>query len=157
MTLTNLLPWGRTRPAEITRYTDDADPFGSLHREMNRMFDDFTRGFGVPTRSGWPHIDVSETPAEVKIVAELPGLEEKDVEITLHDGVLTLAGEKKTEHAGTAYSERWHGRFRRSLQVGADIDPERVSAAFRNGVLTISLPRRAEAQSPVKRIAIGQH
>jgi HSP20 family protein len=83
-----------------------SDPFLSLHREMNRLFDDVLRGtFGVPSREGqsgqagtlMPHIDVSETEKELKICAELPGVTENDVEVTLNDDVLTIRGEKKVE------------------------------------------------------------
>ena len=100
-------------------------------------------------------MEVSETEQEVKVVAELPGLEEKDLEVTLHDGVLTLGGEKKGEGSGAVYSERWHGRFQRSLQLGPDVDPDKVAASFRNGVLTVTVARRPEAQRQVKRIPIG--
>jgi HSP20 family protein len=106
-------------------------------------------------RSGtWPHVDVHETDTEVKVVAELPGMEQNDVDLSLHDGVLTIKGEKKTETNGTHYSERWHGRFQRSLQLGPDVDPDKVSASFRNGELTVVVARRPDAQRQVKRIPI---
>ena len=161
MALTDLVPWGRNRSVATQRFSDDGDPFLALHREMNRMLDDFARGFGMglPARFGapgaWPHVEVSETDKEVKVVAELPGLEQKDVEVSLHDGVLTLKGEKKRESDGALYSERWHGQFQRSLQLGPDVDPDKVSAAFKNGVLTVTLAKRPEAQSQVKRIPIS--
>jgi HSP20 family protein len=123
--------------------------------------DDFARGFGVglPARfggsGGWPHVEVSETDSEVKVVAELPGLEERDIDLSLQDGVLTLKGEKKSETEGAFYSERWHGQFQRSLQVGPDVDPDKVSASFKNGVLTITLAKRPEAQRQAKRIPIS--
>lgn len=160
MALTDLVPWGRNRPAATTRFSEEGDPFLALHREMNRIFDDFARGSGsgVPARVGgsgaWPHVEVSETENEVKVIAELPGMDQKDVEVSLADGVLTLKGEKKSENAGALYTERWHGRFQRSLQLGPDVDPEKVSAAFKNGVLTITLAKRPESQSQVKRIPI---
>jgi HSP20 family protein len=81
-------------------------------------------------------------------------LEEKDIEVTLHNGFLTLRGEKKSESQDAVYSERWHGRFERSMQLGPDVDPDRVNAAFKNGVLTITVPKRPEAQRQVKRIPI---
>jgi HSP20 family protein len=161
MALTDLVPWGRNCSVATQRFSDDGDPLLALHREMNRMLDDFARGFGMglPARFGasgtWPHVEVSETDKEVKVVAELPGLEQKDVEVSLHDGVLTLKGEKKQESDGTLYTERWHGQFQRSLQIGPDVDPDRVSAAFKNGVLTVTLAKRPEAQSQVKRIPIS--
>jgi HSP20 family molecular chaperone IbpA len=92
---------------------------------------------------------------EVKITADLPGLEEKDIELALQDGVLTLKGEKKSESEGALYSERWHGQFQRSVQLGPEVDPDNVKAAFKNGVLTVALAKKPEAQTRVKRIPIG--
>jgi HSP20 family protein len=88
------------------------------------------------------------------VVAELPGMEEKDVELTLRDGVLTLKGEKQAETNGSVYSERWHGSFQRSIDLGPDVDPDKVRASFKNGVLTVTLGKRPEAQAQVKRIPI---
>ncbi len=161
MALTDLVPWGRNHSVAAPRFPDNGDPFLALHREVNRMFDDFARSFwmGMPARFGisgtWPHVEVSETDKEVKVVAELPGLEQKDIDVSLHEGVLTLKGEKKQESDGALYSERWHGQFQRSLQLGPEVDPEKVSAVFKNGVLTITLAKRPEAQSQVKRIPIS--
>ncbi len=158
--LTERVPWGRNRSLATQRYADDGDPFTALHREVNRMFDNFARDFGIglPSRfgmwGGWPNVEVSETDAEVKVVAELPGLEQKDVEVSFHDGMLTLKGEKKSESNGAVYSERWQGQFQRSLQLGPDIDPDKIAASFKNGVLTVTLPKRPDAQSRVKRIPI---
>jgi Hsp20/alpha crystallin family len=70
---------------------------------------------------GWPHIEISETDNEVKLLAELPGMEQNDIELTLTEGMLTLKGEKKSESGG-AYSERWHGQFERTVQLGPDVD-----------------------------------
>jgi HSP20 family protein len=91
----------------------------------------------------------------------LPGLEEKDIDVTLNDGILTLKGEKKheadgRETNGSFYSERWHGRFERTLRLGADVDPNKVKASFKQGVLTISVEKRPEAQRQVKRITINR-
>ena len=163
MMMSDLIPWGRNRTAPAPRGNDETNPFLALQREMNRVFDGFFRGSGAaaPTMApfgwtaGWPHVEVGETEQEVKVVAELPGLEEKDLEVTLHDGVLTLGGEKKGESSGAVYSERWHGRFQRALQLGPDVDPDKVAASFRNGVLTITVAKRPEAQRQVKRIPIS--
>lgn len=160
MDVKSLIPWGRNRTAPALRYGEETSPFLALHREMNRLFDDFFRGFDPPLPSrfgglaGWPSVEVSETDKEVKVVAELPGLEEKDIDVTLHDGMLTLKGEKKLESDGSIYSERWHGSFQRSVQLGPDVDPEKVTASFKNGVLTVALAKRPEAQSQVRRILI---
>ncbi len=161
MALTDLVPWGRNRTIANPRAADDNDPFVALQRSMNRIFDDFTSGFGVPspTRSAWtgawPRVEIHETGHEVKITADLPGLEEKDIELSLHDGVLTLKGEKKSESEGALYSERWHGQFQRSVQLGPEVDPDNVKAAFKNGVLSVTLAKKPEAQMQVKRIPIG--
>src|SRR5947209_14290301 len=159
VSMRDLIPWGRNRNLPAPTTGDNANPFLALHREMNRIFDDFARGFDLPMLSGgwsggWPHVEVSETEDNVKVVAEIPGLEQKDIEVTLHNGILTLRGEKKSENQGAVYSERWHGRFERSMQLGPDVDPDRVNAAFKNGVLTITVPKRPEAQRQVKRIPI---
>ena len=163
MMMSDLIPWGRNRTAPAPHGNDETSPYLALQREMNRVFDSFFRDSGAAAPSlaplgwtaAWPHVEVSETEQEVKVVAELPGLEEKDLEVTLHDGVLTLSGEKKGEGSGAVYSERWHSRFRRSLQLGPDVDPDKVAASFRNGVLTVTVARRPEAQRRVKRIPIG--
>jgi HSP20 family protein len=161
MALTDLIPWERNRALTTTRFGEDGDPFFALQRDMNRILDDFTRGFGVagPSRNGWsgawPHVEVSESDNEVKVIAELPDMEQKDVEVSLHEGVLTLKGEKKSENKGAVYSERWHGQFQRSLQLGPEVDPDKVNASFKNGVLTVTLAKRPEAQSQVKRIPIS--
>jgi HSP20 family protein len=161
MALANLVPWGRNRSLATPPLTGEGDPFLALHREMNRMFDDIARSFGmaVPSRFGtngtWPEVEVSETDKEVKVVAELPGLDQKDIEVSLVDGTLTLRGEKKVESNGALYSERWQGKFERSLQVGPEVDPEKVSASYYNGVLTITMAKRPEVQSRVKRIPVN--
>jgi HSP20 family protein len=156
MNVKSLIPWGKNRNLETSRFAEAGSPFLALHREVNRMFDDFMRDFDVPGRSlsGWPHIEVSETDAEIRVVAELAGLEERDVAVTLEEGVLTLKGQKTLEKNGTVYSERWEGAFERTIPVGQDVDPDKVKASFKNGVLTIRLTKKPEAQRQVKRIAI---
>ena len=135
MAIRDLIPWNRGRDVTVTR-GDEINPFLTLHREMNRLFDDVFRGFdlassgigerpfdrGMFDRSmGWPNIEVSETGNEVKVTAELPGLDEKDVDIRLSDGVLVISGEKKTEteDKDRLFSERTYGRFERRIpQIG---------------------------------------
>ena len=157
MNMRSLVPWGKNRGIDVHRRSEDASPFLALHREMNRVFDDFLSDFGTPSRlgSGWPHIELSETDDKLKVVAELPGLEERDVEITLEEGVLTLKGHKKLEENGRFYSERWEGAFERTIPVGQDVDPDKVKASFKNGVLTVQLQKKPEAQRQVKRISIN--
>jgi len=165
MGLKDLIPWNNGgREVSIHRGTD-ANPFFTLHREMNRMFDDVFRGFDLaPFGSsrglsglGWPQIDIDETDKEVLITAELPGLDEKDVSLEIADGVLSISGEKKTESADKArrFSERYYGRFERRIPL-EDVDEDKVSASFKNGVLTITMPKLAEAKN-VRRIAINRN
>ncbi|HVX36602.1 MAG TPA: Hsp20/alpha crystallin family protein, partial [Hyphomicrobium sp.] len=144
---------------------EEGTPFLTLHREMNRLFDDVFRGLDLnPFRFdrvfdrawSWPSIEVSENDKEVRVTAELPGLEEKDVEVQLSNGVLAIKGEKRTETEDNdrLFSERFYGRFERRIPVD-DIDEDKVNASFGNGVLVVTLPRSAEAQRNVKRIAIN--
>ena len=162
MSVRDLVPWNRGRDVTVRR--EEANPFLALHREMNRLFDDVFRGFdlapfgfdrGFDRMIGWPNIEVSDTEKEVKVTAELPGLEEKDVELELANGVLAIKGEKRTETKDNdrLFSERYYGRFERRIPV-EDIEEDKVSASFRNGVLTVSLPKTARAQRHAKRIAI---
>jgi HSP20 family protein len=133
----------------------------TLHREMNRLFDDVFRGFDMPVFSGlngaWPLIEVEDADAEYRVSAELPGLEEKDVEVLVQDGVLILRGEKRaeSEDRSRAFSERVYGRFERRLALDG-IDEDRIQAKFRNGVLTVIAPKSARSRERVKRIAINQ-
>ena len=164
MNVRDLIPWNRGRDVTVRR-GEEANPFLMLHREMNRLFDDVSRGFeltpfGVdrsfePTL-GWPNIEVSDFDKEMKVTAELPGLEEKDVEVALANGVLAIKGEKKTEteDKDRLFSERYYGRFERRIPVD-EVEPDKVSASFHNGVLTVTLPKSPQAQREVKRIAIN--
>jgi HSP20 family protein len=164
MAMKDLVPWSRGRDVSVRRGEDS--PFLTLHREMNRLFDDVFRGFDVTPfgsdrffdRVGrnWPSVEVSETDKEIKVIAELPGLDEKDVKLELANGMLAITGEKKTEteDKDRLFSERYYGRFERRIPV-EDVDEEKISAAFKNGVLTVTLPKVAQAQSKVKRIAIN--
>jgi HSP20 family protein len=82
-------------------------------------------------------------------------LEEKDVDLSLHEGVLTIKGEKSSQSEGSLYSERWQGQFQRSIQVGPNVDPDKVAATFKNGVLSITLAKRSDGQAQVRRIPIA--
>jgi HSP20 family protein len=157
MAIRDLLPWSRGREIVPAR-GEGSHPFLALHREMNRVFDDVFRGFNLAPfdRSmGWPHIEVSETDQQVRVTAELPGLDEKEVQVDLTDGFLSIKGEKRTETEDNnrLFSERYYGHFERRIPVD-DIDRDKVSATFKKGVLTVTMPKTPHAQSRVKRIAI---
>jgi HSP20 family protein len=170
MAIKDLIPWNNGGREVSTHRSTDVNPFLALHREMNRMFDDVFRGFDLaPFGSsrglsglglsglGWPQIDIDETDKEVRITAELPGLDEKDVSLEIANGVLSISGEKKSESEDKArrFSERYYGRFERRIPL-QDVDEDKVSAAFKNGVLTITVPKSAEAKN-VRRIAINRN
>lgn len=157
MNAKSLIPWGKNRNVEVSRFAQNTNPLLAWHQEVNRIFDDFLSDFPMTGRSSaaWPDIELSETPDALKLVAELPGLEERDVEVTWDDGLLTLRGQKSIEKDGRLYSERWEGAFERTIPVGEDIDPEKVKASFKNGVLTVLMPKKPDAQRKVKRITIN--
>lgn len=154
MAIRDLIPWGRqdsaSRPPVASQGSGES-PLLTLHREVNRLFDDVFRGFDAPSlgasRLSWPHVEVSETDSELRITAELPGMSEKDVDISVEDGVLTLRGERRSESSDKAsgYSERFYGRFERRIALPGDVDDAKAAASFKDGVLTIALPRSPEA------------
>ena len=156
MAFRDLIPWSRqeTRAPALFRGEESRDPILSLRREMDRLFDDAFRGFGLPSfgfgraASAWPSVELSETGSEIKVTAELPGLTDKDVELSLDDGVLTIRGERRseTEDKDRGYSERYYGRFERRIGLPAGVDEEKVEARFENGVLTVTLPKAPEAE-----------
>jgi HSP20 family protein len=165
MTIRDLIPWGRNNGQSAPTVFNDRDPFLSLHREVNRLFDDVFRGFGggLPSLTGgagfskvWPSVEISDHDKEIRVTAEVPGLDEKDIEVLLNDGVLTLRGEKRseTEDKERQFSERYYGRFERRIPLGYEVEEDKVDAQFKNGVLTVVLPKTEKAQSRVKRVAI---
>lgn len=139
----------------------DENPFFALHREMARLFDDAFRLGAAPFSGGdaasaWPQIEIMEDDKTVRVCAELPGLEEKDIELKVENDTLTLKGEKRTEteFQDRQYSERYYGRFERRLPLPAEIDEEAAEASFKNGVLIITFPKTEKAKDAVKRIPI---
>ena len=151
MAMRDLIPWGRQESTIPAAYRDEErSPFLSLRREMDRLFDDFFRapmlGRGWSQMSAWPSLEVNESDDEVRITAELPGMNEKDVELSVQDGMLTISGEKKTEtrDRDRGWSELHYGRFERRIALPDGADEERCQATFRDGVLTVRLPRSAE-------------
>ena len=156
MPVKDLMPWTKSRNPEKVRFAQGSGPFLALHREVNRTFDDFLRDFEVPGRNAtaWPPIEISETNDEIRVVAELAGLEHRDVDVTLADGVLRLKGQRSLEQNGTLYSERWEGAFERMIPVGQDVDADKVKASFKSGVLTVRLSKKPEVQRQTKRITV---
>ncbi|ADV15077.1 Hsp20/alpha crystallin family protein [Mesorhizobium sp. M7A.F.Ca.CA.001.09.2.1] len=166
MSVRDLIPWGRGNGNSApSLFPDgDRDPFVSLHREVNRLFDDAFRSFGarLPAFSPsfaatWPSVEISDTDKEVRVTAEIPGLDESDIEVLLDNGALKLKGEKRseTEDKDRQFSERFYGRFERLIPLGYEVEEDKVNAAFKNGVLTVTLPKTERAQAKAKRIAIN--
>ena len=143
------------------------DPLFSLHRDMNRLFDEVMSG-GLPLAGGQAgqagqgqiinaHMNVSETETEIRVAAELPGVREEDIDVSLNDDVLTIRGEKKFERQDEKenfhFVERSFGTFQRSLRLPFPINPDQVQASFDNGVLTVTLPKSAQ-QERTRRIQV---
>jgi HSP20 family protein len=165
MDFKSLIPWREKSQSPAMR-DDFFDPFVRFRREVDRMFDDFFSDFGGralrPMTGSWhgvtPMIDVTETAKEMVVTAELPGLDEKDFEVTLSGDVLTIKGEKKAEHeekSGDAYyMERRFGTFSRSVRLPFEVQDEKVDARYDKGVLTIRIPKPVEVQRAVRRIEV---
>lgn len=128
--------------------------FGTLQREIDRLFDDLTRGVAPSAGSGpmglMPSLDVAENDKEIEITAELPGLDRADVDISIDDGMLTIRGEKKveTENKDNNYhvAERSYGAFRRVVMLPPGIDASAIKATMDKGVLRITIPKPARAE-----------
>lgn len=152
-----------------------SSPFQGLREEIDRFFKDVDRGFwGVPrTRSLLdidslfpraaavdllPAVDVAENDKRYEITAELPGMDEKHIELKMSNGILTIKGEKNEEKEesdkGYYLSERRYGSFQRSFQVPDGVNADKIEASVKNGVLRVTLPKTAEAQKAEKKIAI---
>lgn len=158
----SLLPTTRFRPSFLTG-NGEIEPFRSFHREIDRLFDEFSRELHWPRlfREGegaMPQIDVSETDEGLTVTAELPGMDEKDIEVDLTNNVLTFKGEKKVEKeekkADYHVRERSYGAFSRSVQVPFEVDADKVDASFTKGILTITLPRPPQAKRKTKKITV---
>ena len=143
------------------------DPFQSFRSEVDRLFDSFLGGLpsltsfrqGFPSAQGMtPTLDVKENEKEITVKADLPGMDEKDINLTIHNGLLSLRGEKKSEHTDERDNyhvmERSYGSFQRSIRLPDTIDEDKAEARFDKGVLTITLPKRPETVSAQKKIEI---
>jgi HSP20 family protein len=150
-------------------------PFENLRQEVDRLFEDFDRGSWLsPFRRSvfdfeplWgrdlkstaaPAVDVVEKDNAYEVTAELPGMDEKNIEVKLDDGGLTIKGEKQEEkeekRKGYHVHERRFGSFERYFAVPEGVDPDKIEASFKKGVLTVTLPKKPEAQKPTKKIDV---
>ena len=143
-----------------------ANPMHALQRRINDIFDDFWGGFqvpvlnwpGMPGSSFMPKVNVEETDKGLRVRAELPGMEEKDIEVTLTDDGLTLSGEKKIEkeEKGKTFFRREmsSGSFRRLIPLPSPVEADKVKASFKNGILDIELPVQEKARRHARKIEV---
>ncbi|AEG48587.1 MULTISPECIES: Hsp20/alpha crystallin family protein [Sphingomonadaceae] len=142
-------------------------PVDWLRTEIDRLFEDFGRPaaslFGVGNRSSIapvPAVELVDEDKAYRLTAELPGLSDDDIDISVADGLLTIAGEKKEEterkDKGYVFSERRYGSFRRQVSLPSDVDPNAITAAFKDGVLTVTLTKDENAPARSRKIEIGQ-
>jgi HSP20 family protein len=144
------------------------DFWQAFRGDMDRLFDRFGNGFGLPSfprffdvesnGASVPAVDVAETDNAYTITAELPGMDEKDIDVTVSGDTITIKGEKKQEkeekNKNYYVSERSYGMFQRSLALPPGIDRDKIAADFAKGVLTLMLPKSAEAQQQQKKIEV---
>lgn len=164
MARTQLLSWRRDRaPAGLGR----AHPSLVLRGDMDQLFDQLWQGFDFAPAFGWvaedpsawtPRITLSETEAAIRVDAELPGLTEKDFEVVLEGELLTLQGEKRSvqQSKGVEFRrvERRNGRFERTIALPCEVEAEKVSATYRHGLLSVTLPKMDAAKRGAREIEV---
>jgi len=163
MSITNLMPWRRKEQAprrrvDIPVNREEEHPLALFERDTNRLFDDFFGGFGLAPsdfwETGWsafnPQVDIVDNEKEIKISVELPGLDEKDIDVSLSRDTLTISGEKRQEKEDKDKNyyrmERSYGSFKRAIPIPCEVKTEAIDATFKNGVLSIILPKASEGQ-----------
>jgi HSP20 family protein len=154
MNLLSPFSWGQ----DLTRRSED-DPFASLQKEINRIFDGFGRnGLSAAASLHSPRLDVAETPDAFEVRAELPGIEEKDIELTIASDVLTIRGEKRSDREEKRKDyhmvERSFGSFSRSLRLPFEASGDNAKARFDKGVLTVTIPKPADLKASVVKIPV---
>jgi HSP20 family protein len=157
-------------PTKIEQPSNGAQvwqPFESFRREMDRLFDDFGAGFWrTPFRRpllnlqrlSSPPADIVEKDNAYEVTVDVPGFDEKNIELKIARGALSIRGERKAEKEekkeGYYLSEREFGTFERHFELPEEVDPDKIEASLKQGVLTITLPKKPEAQKPAKKIEI---
>jgi HSP20 family protein len=167
MSIRDLVPWNRGNGKQNSLAKNETnDPFTSLREEMNRLFDSFHTGFEPAQLSriddasaSWaPKVNVTENDNALLVTAELPGIDEKDIDVSLDNGLLTIRGEKKQEKEekdkNFYRSERSYGMFQRSLALPVEVDENKIDAEYKKGVLKLTLPKTKEAISKVRKIPV---
>jgi HSP20 family protein len=151
--------------APLARPFGGEDPFALMHERMDRLFRDFfPEGWAVPAAptagawAQWPSVDVSLDADKVRVKAELPGLDEKDIQLTVDSGRLVLSGEKKAESEEKGENwvrrERSFGSFERVIALPADVLADKAEAKFAKGVLTVEIPRQVDERNKPRTIPV---
>lgn len=164
MKMTDILPWRSSR-RESTSPAAPMDPMLALQRDVDRAFENFWAMVPYPFSSNGRlepssniRLDVEDKGGEITVTAELPGMTEADVDVVISDGRLTIRGEKKSdreaEQDGVLVRERVYGVMERTVPLPDGIDMNAANASFKNGVLTIAIPKTAEFQASARRIAV---
>lgn len=155
MAMRDLAPWRRGTPAR----REEQQPMDVWRQEMDRWFDRWFGGFGLaPFEGQWegfmPRVDVTETDNEIQVSAELPGIDPQHVDVSVSHDVLTISGEKREEREEKEKNyyrtERSYGSFRRSVQLPMEVDTNRADATFKNGLLTVTIPKTEQARERKK-------
>jgi HSP20 family protein len=158
MPITDLIPW-RKEEKRVPVRRESEDRSSMMQRDVDRLFDEFFRGFGLMPSSAWgetwegfsPQIDIVEGEDEIRVSAELPGMDEDEIDVSVSRGTLTIQGEKREESEEESQNyyrmERSYGTFRRSISLPSTVDETAAEATYKKGVLTITLPKKEEAQS----------
>lgn len=164
MAIRDMVPFQRRGTRAPARSRRDITPIDRLHDEVDRLFEGFFSGLpDIRGREeeGWPimpEIDVRETDKEIQVTAELPGVEEKDLDLRIDEAGLTISGEKREEDEskeGNYYrTERRYGSFTRTIPLTAEVDADNTEADFKNGVLHVRLPKLAESEEKGKKIEV---
>jgi len=161
MTIRDLVPWKQGKESSLARRPGD-NPFLALQDEMNRLFDGFFSESGL---AGWeghggftPRVNVTENEKDLEVTAELPGMDEKDIDVTLTGDSLVIKGEKKEEKEDTKGGyrsyERSYGSFERTIQLPIEVEENGAEAGFSRGVLTIRIPKSESAGKSEKKIRV---
>lgn len=161
----NLIPWNRPHNNNVRR---ERTPYPSLQNEINRVFDDFFGNDQTSSllTSAWhdgqllsPVVDILETENSLKVEAELPGIEEGDIEVTVNENYLILKGEKKEskeeKEENYVRRERYYGAYERTIALPETADTEGVKATFNNGILSIEIPKKEEAVKKSRKVEIS--
>jgi HSP20 family protein len=161
MTLRNIIPSGK-KSVPVRRNSNS--PFSLLRREMDDLFNNFFNGFEMEPFFGRhdgvfsPTVDITENNREIRVSAELPGMDDRDIDVTLGKESLTIKGEKKEEKEDKAkdyyYMERSYGSFSRTIPIPVEVNTDRAAARFKKGVLTVTIPKTKKAIEEKKKITV---